>query len=362
VPVSILKHSDNNAVPIFRVGITPDFYVDAKGRFEAAVESKLARAPALEYGPMPPQPGKLATPDALNRFDAIFALALKITRESLAGVERLALVARWGVGYDMIDVPALTEAGVALAITPNAVKRPVAEAILTFIFALSKDLREQDQNVRAGKWRGSLRRLGLGIQGKVLGSVGCGNIARELFRITQSLGFARRLAFDPCADPAAARSLGVELLPLEQVLRESDYVTINTLLNSETRGMIGREQLRLMKPTAFLINTARGPIVDQRALTEALQEKRIAGAGLDVFEKEPIDPADPLLSLDKVILSPHGLAWTEEIVRDNGLEACDHILSVARGELPEGLVNHEVANHPAFRRKLERYAGRKAHA
>jgi phosphoglycerate dehydrogenase-like enzyme len=346
----------------FQVGITPDFYTDAKGRFEAALEAKLSHMAGIEYGPMPDQPGKLATPEALNQFDAVFALALKITRKSLEGVDRLALIARWGVGYDMIDVPALTDAGVALAITPNAVKRPVAEAILTFIFALSKDLREQDQTIRAGRWRGTLRRLGMGVTGKVLGSIGCGNIAREMFRMAQSLGFARFIAFDPYADVQAARALGVELVSLEQILRESDYVTINTLLNSETRGMVGAEQLRLMKPSAFLINTARGPIVDQRALTSALRERRIAGAGLDVFETEPIDPADPLLSLDNVILSPHALAWTEEIVRDNGLEACEHILSVARGELPDGLVNREVAGNPAFRRKLERFAAARAHA
>jgi len=349
-------------MPVFRVGITPDFYIDAKGRFEAALEARLSGAGGLEYGPMPPQPGKVATAEALNEFDALFALGLRITRESLREVDRLALVARWGVGYDMIDVPALTEAGIALAITPNAVKRPVAEAVLTFIFALSKDLREQDRATRSGKWRGSLRRLGSGIAGKALGSVGLGNIAREMFGIAQSLGFGRFMAFDPYADAAAARALGVELAPLEQVLRQSDYVAINTLLNDSTRGMIGEPQLRLMKHTAFLINTARGAIVNQPALTRALQEKWIAGAGIDVFEKEPVDPNDPLLSLDNVILSPHGLAWTEEIVRDNGLEACDHILSVARGEQPEGLVNREVADHPAFRRKLKRYAEMRAHA
>jgi phosphoglycerate dehydrogenase-like enzyme len=340
----------------FRVGITPDFYVDARGRFEKAIESKLGPERSVEYLPMPPQPGKLATPEALDGFDALFSLGLRITRESLAGVERLALVARWGVGYDMIDVPALTEAGIALAITSDAVKRPVAEAILTFIFALSKDLPEQDKVIRSGQWRGSLRRLGRGVGGKVLGSVGCGNIAREMFRLSGSLGFARFIACDPFADRAAATELGVELVSLEEVLRESDYVTINTLLNASTRGMIGEQQLALMKPDAFLINTARGPVVNRQALIRALREKRIAGAGLDVFDKEPIEPDDPLLSLDNVILSPHGLAWTEEIVRDNGLEACDHILSVARGEIPGGLVNREVLGSPKFLAKLERFA------
>jgi phosphoglycerate dehydrogenase-like enzyme len=339
---------------VFRVGITPDFYVDAKGHFEAALAAKLA-VPGIEYAPMPPQPRNIATPDALNSFDAIFALALQFTAESLRGVERLSLVARWGVGYDRIDVPALTASGVALAITPEAVKRPVAEAILTLIFALSKDLWEQDRTVRSGKWRGSLRRLGLTLEGRVLGSVGCGNIARELFRLAKPLGFGRLLACDPYADRAAAAQLGIELVSLEEVLRSSDFVCVNTLLNSSTRGLIGDAQLRMMRPTAFLINTARGPIVDQKALTRALAGKWIAGAGIDVFDQEPVDPADPLLQLDNVILSPHALAWTEEIVRDNGLEACDHILSVARGEVPRGLVNREVLEEPAFQRKLARY-------
>src|SRR4051812_44023465 len=171
----------------FKVGITPDFFVDAKGRFEAALQEKLSGAPGLEYAPMPQQPGNVARAETLNQFDAIFSLGLRFTEQSLRGVTRLLLVARWGVGYDMIDVHALTEADIALAITPNAVKRPVAEAILTYIFALSKDLAEQDRVVRSGKWRGDLRRLGVGLAGKTLGSVGCGNIATELFRLAGSL-------------------------------------------------------------------------------------------------------------------------------------------------------------------------------
>jgi phosphoglycerate dehydrogenase-like enzyme len=336
-------------MPVFRVGITPDFYVDAKGHFEAALEQKLGNQPGIECVPMPPQPGNIATPEALNQFDALFAMALKNTAESLRGVDRLALVARWGVGYDMLDVPALTAAGVALAITPNAVKRPVAEAILTLVFALSKNLPELDRTVRAGKWRGDLALLGKGVAGKVLGSIGCGNIAQELFRLAASLGFARFIAYDPYVTAAA----GVELVSMEEVLRQSDYITVNTFLNDSTRGMIGDQQFRIMKPTAYFINTARGPIVNQRALTEALQQHRIAGAGIDVFEKEPADPNDPLLALDNVIVSPHALAWTEEIARDNTLEACDHILSVSRGEPPAGLVNREVLANPKFQRKLD---------
>ncbi|MCS7026233.1 MAG: hypothetical protein NZV14_15650 [Bryobacteraceae bacterium] len=340
---------------VFRVGITPDFYVDAKGRFEAALEEKLAHVAGLELAAMPEQPGKIATADVLNEFDAIFALGLKFTRESFQGVERLALIARWGVGYDMIDVAAATQAGVLIAITPNAVRRPVAEAILTFIFMLAKNAREQDQLVRAGKWRGELSRLGYCLKGRILGSVGCGNIAQEMFRLASNLGFARFLAYDPFVSPEAAARCNVELVELETVFRLSDFVTVNCPLNESTRGLIQESHFRLMKPSAFFINTARGPIVNQAALTRALSERWILGAGLDVFEKEPLDPDDPLLQLENVVLSPHGLAWTEEIARDNGFEACDNILSVFRGQAPSATVNPVVLNNPILQAKLARY-------
>jgi phosphoglycerate dehydrogenase-like enzyme len=335
----------------FRVGVTPDFYTDAKGRFESVVESKFSGIPGLEWGPMPPQPGKVGTPDAIGQFDALFSLGLKINADSLAGAERLALVARWGVGYDMIDVDALTAADVALAITPGAVRRPVAEAILTFVFALATNLVEQDRIVREGGWRGNLPRLGRNIRGRVLGSVGCGNIAREMFSMAQSLGFGRLIAHDPYASACP----GVELVSMDELLAESDFLAVNCFLSAATRGLIGEAELRRMKPTACLINTARGPIVNEAALVRALNEGWIAGAGLDVFEKEPLPPDAPIRTARNCVLSPHGLAWTEELVRDNGIEACDNILSVARGEAPATVVNKEVLDRRGFQQKLERY-------
>ncbi len=340
---------------MFRVGVTPDFYLDAKGRFERELEECLGAAEGIEYGPMPPQPGKLATPEALEQFDAIFALALRITPESLRGVERLTLVARWGVGYDMIDTRALTEANVLLAITPDAVKRPVAEAILTLVFALSKNLLLQDRITRGGGWRGQLPRLGRCLAGRTLGSLGCGNIAREMFRLARPLGFGRLLTCDPYAAAETVRAEGIELVDLDTVFRESDFVAVNTPLNAATRGLVGERELRLMKPEACLINTARGPIVDHAALVKALREKWILGAGIDVFPQEPPPKDDPLFALDNVILAPHALAWTEELARDNGLEACRNILAVARGDLPGGIVNREVLDRPQFQRKLARY-------
>ncbi len=327
----------------FRIGITPDFYVDAKGRFEKAVEQKLDGVAGIDVIPMQGAD--------LTDLDAILSLGFKITRETLRGVERLTLVARWGVGYDMIDTVALTDANVALAITPNAVRRPVAESILAFVFALATNVVQQDKIVRAGKWRGDLPKLGRNIAGRTFGSIGFGNIAREVFRMSQSLGFGRLLAYDPFAEAAD----GVELVTLPELLQSSDFVSISTPLNDGTRGMIGETELRMMKPSAYLINTARGPVVQEAALIRALQEGWIAGAGLDVFEKEPLPAGSPFREMDNVVLSPHGLAWTEEIVRDNGLEACQNILSVFHGELPQSIVNKEVLTRPGFQQKIERY-------
>lgn len=342
----------------FRVGITPDFYTEARGRFEAAVEQSLGGVPGLTWEPMPDQPGNVATPEALNRYDAIFALALRFRPESLRGVERLAVVARWGVGYDMIDTAALTQADVLLAITPGAVRRPVAEGIIAFVFALTTNLLEQDRMVRRGLWRGDLPRLGRNLPGRTLGSVGCGNIAQEMFRMSGSLGFGRRIAHDPYVTQEAAAAVGVELVSLDDVFRDSDFVTINLPLSAATRGLVGEREFRLMRPTACFINTSRGPIVQQAALTRALQERWIAGAGLDVFEVEPLPMDDPLRELDNVMLSPHGIAWTEELARDNGLEACANILAVARGQVPGGAVNREVLDRPGFAAKLARYRER----
>jgi phosphoglycerate dehydrogenase-like enzyme len=339
----------------FRLGISPDFYVDAKGYFEGPIHEVFGGVPWIECGPMPPQPDKIATPAALNQFDAILALALRITAESLKGVERLAMVARWGVGYDRIDAAALTQAGVLLAITPQGVRAPVAEAILTFIFALAKNLFRLDRTTRSGKWRGEMGGLGGDIRGSVLGSVGCGNIARELFRIARPLGFSRLLASDPFVSQDQVQGLGVELVDLDRLFRESDFVAVNTFLNDSTRGLVGERQFRLMKPTAYFINTARGPIVQHDALVKALKEKWIAGAGIDVFPVEPAANNDPLFELDNVILAPHALAWTRNSMHDNGIEACGHVLRLARGEVPATVVNREVLERPGFQKKLERY-------
>jgi phosphoglycerate dehydrogenase-like enzyme len=168
----------------------------------------------------------------------------------------------------------------------------------------------------------------------------------------------RHLAADPFIKPADAERAGTKLVDLETLLKESDYVVICCALTEGTRHLLNAERLALMKPTAYLINLARGPIVDQRALTKVLQERRIAGAGLDVFEQEPIAADDPLLKLGNVILAPHALCWTDECFAGNGRSAIQSILDAAAGRQPQNVVNRAVLEMPAFLEKLRRFAAR----
>ncbi len=292
-------------------------------------------------------------PDEIREFDGLISLWQPFTRASFEGVERLATIARWGVGYDMIDIDACTDNDVLVSITRDSVRRPVAEGILTFVLALAKGIGVKDRIVREGGWMEERAREALGLRGKVLGSIGIGNIGAELFRLVRPLGFGRLLAYDPFVLADDAESLGVELAELETVLAESDFVCLNCPLVPETHHLVDESRLRRMKSTAYLINTARGPIVDERALYRALTDGWIAGAALDVFEEEPLPQDSRLRELDNVLLSPHAMAWTDELYEAQGREACENVLTVLQGNIPPHVVNPDVTKRPAFRRKLD---------
>jgi phosphoglycerate dehydrogenase-like enzyme len=290
--------------------------------------------------------GKVSAASALEGFDALILLANRFAAESVPADGRLRIVARFGVGYDSVDVDACTKAGIAVTITPDGVRRPVAVAILTLLFALTGRLFAKDRLTRQGP-AGYARRndfMGVGLMGRTLASVGIGNIGAELFRLAAPLGM-KFIAHDPFANKEAARALGITLVDLETVFREGDFVNISCPLTPETHHLVNAERLALMKPTAFLINTARGPIVDQKAITKALQEGRIAGAGLDVQEQEPPDLDDPLLTLDNVILAPHALCWTDQCFAGIGASAVRSVLDIAAGHLPRGLLNRSIAQN-----------------
>ena len=345
----------------FRVGVTRDFFrPNGELGFGGAGVRLLQQTPGIEVDFLP-EHGPELRPEDIAGYDALGVLGPKVTAATLAGNDRLALVARFGVGYDNIDIPACTAAGVFLTITPEAVQRPMAVVNLTFMLALAGRLLEQDKLTRAGRWADKQDARGTGLIGKTLGTVGFGRIGQETHRISRPLGM-RHIAHDPYADPAVAEREEVALVDLETLLRESDFVVVAAALTPETRHLIDARRLALMKPMAFLISTARGPLVDQQALYEALRDRRIAGAGMDVFEQEPVDPDEPILTLDNVVVTPHALCWTDECERIMGESVLRSIQAVAAGQAPQHVVNQEVIDTPPLREKLRRYAERTGRA
>jgi phosphoglycerate dehydrogenase-like enzyme len=275
-------------------------------------------------------------------YDALCVLNPRVTAATVSGPDkRVQIVARMGVGYDSVDVAACTANGVILTNTPDGVRRPVATSILLLILALSHKLLTKDRITRAGRWAETTMHMGVGLTGKTVGSIGLGNIGSELFRLLAPLNLVH-IAYDPYAKSEDAEKLRVRLTDKDTVLRESDFVCINTPLTPETRHMIGERELSHMKATAYLINTARGPIVEEKALHAALAGRRIAGAALDVFEQEPIGAAHPFVGLDNVILTPHSICWTDEFFRNNAESAFRSIVAVARGETPTFVVDRDV--------------------
>jgi D-3-phosphoglycerate dehydrogenase len=297
--------------------------------------------------------------EQLEDFDALILLAHRFAKESVPKSGRLAVIARFGVGYDTVDVEACTEADIALVITPDGVRRPVAVSIITLMLALTGKLLIKDKLTReaAAGFAKRSDHMGVGLVGRTLGALGIGNIGAELFRLVKPFDM-KFIAHDPYADKKVAGELGIELVSIEDLFRRSDVLSVSCPLTPETRHIVNAERLALMKPTAFIINTARGPIIDQKALTEVLQKRAIAGAGLDVLEAEPPDPKDPILTLDNVILAPHALCWTDQCFAGNGAADVRAVLEVQHGRAPRGVVNRKVLESARFKAKLDQFAKR----
>lgn len=341
----------------FRVGFSADFRRDDGAlAFPDIGLSVLDEAAGLEYEFIGEYRSEYV-PAQLMDYDVVISLKPRVTAESLRGVSKLCAIGRCGVGYDNVDLNACTERGIAVYITPQGVVRPVAESIVLLVLAVSHRLLQKDRMVRQGRWSESTLPLGHEPRDRTIGSIGLGNIAKEAIRLLRVFDVRRFLAFDPYASLQRATELGVELVTLNELLRESDYVLVNCPLTPETRGLIGQKELAYMKPDAVLINTARGPIVNQAALIEALQAGRIAGAALDVFESEPLPADSPLVKMENVILTSHSIAWTEELFRDMGRIDCQGALAVYHGEPPEHIVNPQVLENPLF---IDKLAHRKA--
>jgi phosphoglycerate dehydrogenase-like enzyme len=290
------------------------------------------------------------TPNLLEGLDGLYHYSAPVTEASLEGVDRLVVLARHGVGLDFVDLDACTRRGIGVTITPQGTTRPMASAAVALVLACSHRLRERDRTLHDGDW-GPRRFLpqGLGLTGRTLGVIGYGRIGREVVRLMapweMDVLVTQRT---PVADE------DVRHVPLETLLAESDVVVVACPLTEETRGLLDARRLESMKPTAFLVNVARGAIVEQRALVEALREGRLAGAGLDVVDPEPLTADDPLLELPNVVGAPHSLGYTDQLVGGCVESACAALLSAAAGRVPADLANPAVIDNPLFTEKLAR--------
>lgn len=284
-------------------------------------------------------PEALAAVAREEEVDGLVVRMGRITEEVLRASPRLRVVVKHGAGVDNIDVEAATRLGVPVLITPGANAHSVAEHVLALMFALAKNLRTLDARLRSGHWDKAKYR-GMELRGKQLGLIGMGRIARRLVDLVQPLNM-RIGAYDPYA-PDSAFPPGVERFHrLTDLLPWADFLSLHCPLTDDTRGLIGEAELRQMKPEAFVINTARGGVIDEEALIRALRDGTIAGAGLDTFAVEPPAPDNPLWDLPNVVVTPHVAGVTVEALRDIGVGVVSNLFSVLDGEsIPaDALVN-----------------------
>lgn len=264
----------------------------------------------------------------------------KMTAEVIQRGNRLRVIGRAGVGVDNIDVVAATERKIPVVFAPAATTTSVAELTLGLMLSLARSIPAADRSTKEGRWE-KKRFDGVELKGKTLGLVGSGRIGTEVAHLAKAFGM-EAVAYDPYLRPEDAHTRGIRLVTsLEALLAAADFLSIHAALTPETRGLIGEAQFKAMKPTAFLVNAARGEIVDEGALARALKQGIIRGAGLDVYQQEP-PKGSQLLGLDNVVLTPHIAASTVEGQRRSGLVAAEQVLRVLRGEMPEFCVNPEV--------------------
>ncbi len=277
--------------------------------------------------------------------DALVSLLTDpIDAEIFDAAPKLRIVSQYAVGYDNIDIGEATKRGIYVTNTPGVLTETVADFTFALMLAVARRVVEADKYVREGRWKVAwhpLMMLGSDVYGRTLGIVGMGRIGSAVARRAKGFGM-RILYYDSVRREELERELGAEFADLDRLLEESDYVSLHVPLTPETYHLIGEEQLRKMKPTAFLINTARGKVVDQKALYRALKEGWIAGAGLDVFEQEPIPPDDPLLKLDNVVLAPHAASASHETRSRMAEMVAENLIAFLNGKVPPNLVNKEV--------------------
>ena len=276
--------------------------------------------------------------------DVIITAAAQITRHVMEKLTNLKAIVRYGIGYDTIDVPAATDNGVVVVNIPDFCWEEVSNHAIVLMLALAKKLVPINNAVKNESWSAGSRliRPMVSIYDQTLGIVGCGNIGRRVARKAQCFGMTT-IGYDPYVHQKLAREYGIKLVSnLHEMLKQCDFVSINPLLNDETLHMIGEREFEQMKPTAYIVNTARGPVIDEKAMVKALNEKWIAGAGIDVFEQEPSPPENPLFKMDNVIVTPHSAAYSEVSWGRLRVSVGSEAARIIAGKWPKNIVNKGV--------------------
>jgi len=336
----------------FRVALTSDFYDSGRLRYRD-IGLALFEGTGVDVRPFAEHRLEIGA-DQLAGVNAVIVLSPRVTAASLAHAADLLAIGRFGVGYDSVDVAACTAADVLLFIAAGAVDRPVAEATIGWMIALSHNMRIKDLLVREGRWDERSRFMGSELRDRTLGVIGFGGIGRELVRLLAGFGMNPPLVYDPFVAPTAVTGAAARPVELDELLTQSDFISIHCPLNDQTRNLISTRELGLMKSSAYLINTARGGIVDESALESALRDGLIAGAAIDCFAGEPLTTPPRVARLDNVLLAPHSIAWTDELFRDIGRAVCRGMNDLANGRVPNGVVNPEVLDRPGFQAKWRR--------
>lgn len=326
----------------YRVGLTPDCAEPDGTTIFGDIGLERLTAAGLEWEVMPAVDGQVPPAEVIGRYDAVLSFGhLHFPRELVEAAPRLKHVGRFGAGFDGIDLDGLTAAGVVVTNTPTAVRRPLALAAMTLLLALSHRLMENHRAATSGRWTDRGRYRGAGLAGRTVGIVGLGGVGGDLAALIAPLG-VRVIANDRSGARERAADLGVELVGARRLAAESDYVILTAALTESSYHLVDAAFLGAMRPTAYLINVARGGLVDQAALTAALQSGGIAGAGLDVLDPEPPSGDDPLLSMDNVIVTPHSLCMIDDFTRDVATSVVEAIIDVAQGRRPVHTLNPAV--------------------
>ena len=329
----------------FQIAISADLITkDGKPCFDEALLKEVTDRPDFSVTILPEGKTDITKQDA-DTYDALYLMLETLSTDSVStpGL-RLKLAARHGVGFDTVDVPGMTSHGVMVTNTPHAVRRPVATMAVTLLLALSHKLIVKHQNTRAGLWAQNADHMGVGLTGKTLGVLGAGSIGSEILRMMSPFDM-KLIACDPHVSDDYLQSLGATKVESDAFFAQADFVIVATSLSAETRHLVNADRLKLMQPHASLINVARGSVIKESDLIDALQSGHISAAALDVFEQEPVSPDNPLLYMDNVITTSHSLCWTDECFDNIARDGLGSIISFADKRIPKFVVDIEVVKH-----------------